>query len=142
MIIREMLEQDIEQLSILYEQFWDEKSNIEKMKKQFQKIKSSSYILLSAIDGDRLVGTITGIVCAELYGECLPFLVVENFIVDKNYRRSGIGKSLFMQLEKLAKKMNCTQVVLITEANRVDACSFYESMGFSPNANKGFKKKL
>lgn len=63
----------------------------------------------------------------------------------KNYkecRKQGVGKALMRELEKLARERNCTQVILVTEADRLDACGFYESMGFHPTANKGYKKKI
>jgi GNAT superfamily N-acetyltransferase len=83
-----------------------------------------------------------GIICYELYRNCDPFLVIENMIVDVNYRRKGIGKNLFMEIEKMAKERKCRQILLITETFRKDACSFYESIGFDPIKNKGYKKKI
>jgi len=83
-----------------------------------------------------------GIVCDELYGNCKPFLVVENMVVDRNYRRKGIGKMLFEELEKQAKIKECSQIILVTDTEREAACRLYESMGFHPTINKGYKKKL
>jgi GNAT superfamily N-acetyltransferase len=83
-----------------------------------------------------------GIICYGLYGNCEQFLVVEDMIVDINYRRKGIGKRLFIELERLAKEKDCTQIILVTETYRKDACIFYESVGFDPIKNKGYKKKI
>jgi len=116
---------------------------VDKMQKQFEKLQwNDTHILLCAIDQNHLIGSIMGIVCEELYGDCKPFLVIENMIIDKYCRKKGIGKALFLELEMLAKERNCTQIILITEADRLDACSFYESVGFDPTANKGYKKKI
>ncbi|MDF2686435.1 MAG: acetyltransferase [Clostridia bacterium] len=143
MIIRKMTIEDIPELTDLYKQFWGEESNIEKMVKKFSELqKSDTHILLSAIEENHLIGTVTGIVCEELYGDCRPFLVVEDMIVDKSNRKQGVGKALFSELEKLAKNKNCTQIILVTETERTDACGFYEAMGFHPTANRGYKKKL
>lgn len=60
-------------------------------------------------------------------------------IVDINYRNKGLGKELITKLEEIATKKNCTQVLLITESNRIDACKFYESAGYSPQTHKGFQ---
>jgi GNAT superfamily N-acetyltransferase len=138
-----MMIDDIPQLAELYKQFWGEDSDIDKMKIKFIKLqKSDTHILLSAVEQNQLIGSVTGIVCEELYGDCRPFLVVEDMVVDKNKRKQGVGKALFSELERLAKNKNCTQIILVTESDRIDACSFYESMGFHPTANKGYKKKL
>ncbi|MBC2581667.1 GNAT family N-acetyltransferase [Clostridium sp. DJ247] len=143
MIIRKMIIEDIPELAMLYMQFWNENSCIEKMQKQFRKMQhSDTHILLSAVEESRLIGSVMGIVCEELYGDCRPFLVIENMIVDKNCRKKGIGKALFLEVERIANERNCTQIILVTETDRLDACSFYESVGFKPTANKGYKKKL
>lgn len=143
MIIREMIADDILELVQLYRQFWNEESCIESMHKQFYKFKkNNSHILISAIENNKLIGSVMGVICEELYGDCKPFLVLENMIVDKNYREKGVGKALISELEAIATKRNCTQVILVTESNRIDACKFYESVGYSSQNHKGFKKKL
>jgi ribosomal protein S18 acetylase RimI-like enzyme len=142
MIIRELQLDDLPQLSRLYQQFWNEISDVEKMKKQLHKINSqNTHIILSAVDGNNLLGSIMGVICEELYGDCQPFLVIENMIVDKSSRKMGIGKALLYELEKQAKGRGCSQMILVTEADRLDACSFYESFGFQQH-HKGYKKKL
>ena len=142
MEIRNMIQTDIPQLAILYQQFWNEPSDILAMQNQFDKLsKDERYILLSAVMDDKLVDSVMGIVCQELYGNCKPFLVLENMVVDQGTRRKGIGKSLLSRLEEIAKARDCSQIILVTELERVDACLFYEACGFQTN-NKGYKKKL
>lgn len=138
-----MIADDIFELAQLYRQFWNEESCVETMNKQFTKFqKNDSHILISAIDNNKLIGSVMGVICEELYGDCKPFLVLENMIVDINYRNKGLGKALITKLEEIASKKSCTQVIFITESNRIDACKFYESAGYSPQTHKGFKKKL
>ena len=133
---------DIPQLALLYKYFWNEESNIQKMEKMFEKLRNNdSYIFLCAVENDKLIGSVMGIICNELYGNCDPFLLVENMIIDINYRGKGIGKKLFTELEKLAKEKKCSQIILVTESNRSDACGFYESLGFDSTKNKGYKKR-
>jgi len=138
-----MIVDDIPKLALLYNQFWNEDSCVETMIKQFEKLqRSDNYVLLSAVLDGELIGSAMGIVCEDLYGKCEPFMVLENVIVDKNHRRKGVGKALIREIEKYAVDSNCTQIILVTETDRVDACNFYASVGYNPNANKGFKKKL
>lgn len=142
-MIRKLQTKDLPQLSNLYQQFWNEESNLAMMKQTFDNLKSNNlYMLLGFFENDTLLGSVMGIVCYELYGDCFPFLVLENMIVDKNHRKKGIGKILIKELEKQAKEKGCKQIILVTEANRIDACAFYEAVGFHPTANKGYKKKL
>jgi ribosomal protein S18 acetylase RimI-like enzyme len=53
-----------------------------------------------------------------------------------------LEKISLAELEKRAKAMDCRQTILVTETERKAACRFYESAGFHPTANKGYKKKL
>lgn len=142
MNIRKLEKSDLSQLAGLYQQFWSDISDVTEMEKSFDMIEAenSHIILVCEIDG-KITGSVMGIVCRELYGDCRPFLVVENMIVDKNYRRKGIGHQLLSELEKSAKERNCTQMILVTEKDRSDACGFYEKYGFSQNTT-GYKKKV
>ena len=143
MIMREMIADDIPQLAQLYKQFWNEESCIETMYEKFnQFLRNSSHILISAVENKQLIGSVMGVLCGELYGYCKPFMVLENMIVDKEYRNKGVGKALICELERKAADKNCTQIILVTETNRTDACEFYQSVGYSPDSHKGYKKKL
>jgi hypothetical protein len=58
------------------------------MLKTFNKIRdNSNYNILCAKIGNKVVGSVMGILCNELFGECMPFMVVENVAVLKEYRR-------------------------------------------------------
>jgi len=143
MKIRQMVANDIPELAQLYKQFWNEDSCLETMYSQFKKVcEKGTHVLLSAVENERLIGSVMGVICEELYGTCEPFMVLENMIVDNKYRNKGIGKALIAELEKNAIDKGCTQIILVTEVDRMDACKFYESAGYSPTKNKGFKKKL
>ena len=89
-----------------------------------------------------VIGAIQGVICEELYGNCQSFLLMENFVVDKSYQKQGIGKMLLSSLENIAKDRGCSQILFITESNRNDAVKFYESVGYSAETHKGFKKSL
>lgn len=143
MEIRKIKIEDLESLAQLYKYFWNEDSDLSKMEKSFNKIKDNpNYIILNALINQKIVGTITGIICEDLYGDCSPYLVIENFIVDEQQRRKGIGRKLLSTLESIAKQNGCCQVILITDTERSDAQAFYESCGYPKGKNVGYKKKL
>jgi len=142
LFIRDLQKEDLPQLAGLYAQFWNEQSDVSKMSVAFDNIvAANTHILLCAEENGRLLGSVMGVICAELYGDCRPFLVIENMIIDKTERRKGIGRLLLETLETRAKVRNCTQMILVTEKNRTDACAFYESFGFQRDTT-GYKKKV
>jgi ribosomal protein S18 acetylase RimI-like enzyme len=141
--IRNLKLSDMEALAKLHNQFGGGDSCALKMRTKFEEIiTNESYILICAGEGGMLAGSAMGVVFEELFGDCSPTLLVENFIVDRDFKHRGIGKALFAELEKRARARNCRQVLLVTEAYREEACGFYESVGFSPLTHRGFKKKL
>jgi ribosomal protein S18 acetylase RimI-like enzyme len=143
MRIERLKKDDIPPLAELFRQFWGEKSSTEKMTSIFSRIKTNpAYTLLAAKQKDRLVGFAMGIICEELYGNCNPFMVIEDVIVDKRQRGNGVGSALMRELEKDAMAHDCCQIIFITEANRTDALRFYRSLGYEFEPYKGFKKKL
>lgn len=138
-----MIVDDIPQLAQLYKQFWNEESCVESMCKNFEHFhETGSHILISAIENNQLIGSVMGIICGELYGDCKPFMVLENMIVDKDYRNKGVGKALISELEKKASYKNCTQIILITDTDRINAREFYKIVGYNPDSHQGYKKKL
>ncbi len=141
--IRRINENDLNDVANLYSLFWNEKMNLSRMREKFTEISTNSnYIILVAETDGKVVGTIQGIICEELYGDCFPFLVMENFVVEENSRGKGIGRKLLTELEMFGKERSCTQVLFITETDRIDTIKFYEKLGFSSISHKGFKKSL
>jgi ribosomal protein S18 acetylase RimI-like enzyme len=143
MIIRKLKEDDLAELASLYEQFWGEVSSVEKMRTTFQRLNNNpNYIFLVSEQRGSLVGSVMGIICEELYGDCKPFMVVEDVIVEKHHRRRGIASSLMKELERLASNKYCNYIIFVTESERTGAHKFYESIGYKSDIYKGFKKRL
>jgi ribosomal protein S18 acetylase RimI-like enzyme len=142
-VIRKLYKKDLPALAVLYEEFWNESSDLSKMSRMFDSLKNNTdYILLCAFVNNELAGSVMAVRCNELYGECTPFAVIEDMIVKKKFRRQGIGLALFGEVERILIKKGCSQVLLVTERNRKGTRLFYESVGFSGKTHTGFKKKL
>lgn len=134
---------DLPEIARLYEMFWGDVTDLNRMKSKFDKCNNDkNYHLLVAKIDEKIVGTIYAVICDELYGECKPFLVMEDLIVSKEYRRRGIAKALLSSIEEIGRNNECSQIQFITEADRIDAVSFYEKMGYNSKMNIGFKKKI
>ncbi len=95
MDIRPIVESDLPKLALLQKELIDEEGNIKKMLELLPTIqKDGNYYLLGARKEGHLIGSLVGIVCHDLFGKCIPFMVVENVIVAQEMRRQGIGTKL------------------------------------------------
>ncbi|WML34031.1 GNAT family N-acetyltransferase [Clostridium sp. OS1-26] len=135
---------DLDDLLSLYEELLERKTNSQKFRKNFDWINSNKdYLLIGAKnDNGNLVGSLFGIICKDLGGECRPFIVIENVIVKSSCRKMGIGKQLMSFIEEFARKRNCNFTMIISAFKRKDAHRFYESIGYSKDVVQGFKKYL
>lgn len=141
--IRNLNDKDLVDVAELYTLFWKDSMDIPKMEQKFSDLsKNPNYIFLCAEENGKVIGTIQGIICDELYGDCAPFLVMENFVIAEEYRGKGIGRQLLNELEKIGKEKKCSQIIFITEADRINTVEFYERVGFNSTSHKGFKKSL
>jgi predicted N-acetyltransferase YhbS len=118
-------------------------TNKESMLNNFEWMeKNGDYYVLGAKRDQKLAGSIMGIICRDLVGECQPFLVVENVIVSNQFRGQGIGKRLMLEMEKIGRKRDCHYIMFVSGAQRRDAHQFYESLGYKLDVVQGFKKYL
>jgi len=104
--------------------------------------KNPDYVVLGAKHLNKIIGTIMGVVIEDIIGDCRPFMVIENMIIDQDYRGKGIGKELMMYLENIARDRNCYYIIFVSSSKRKDAHRFYQSMGYELDLVQGFKKYL
>lgn len=135
---------DLEELKMLYDNgFEGTNTDLIKMKEVYDWMKDNpDYTVLCAKYEGVIVGSLMGVVNRELIGECRPFMVIENVVVSNNYRRMGIGKILMDRIHEIEVEKDCTYIMLISRIHRKGAHKFYESVGFSGDVAKGFKKYL
>lgn len=138
-----LTERDLPDLAQLYRQFRGEESSLEDMRTTFPQLqKNTDYTLIGVKEGGRLVGSVMGVLCRELYGRCRPFMVVEDVIVDQAHRRGGIGTLLMRAIEQEAFRNQCSYIMLVTDATRREALGFYEHLGYHPDRYRACKKYL
>jgi GNAT superfamily N-acetyltransferase len=141
--IRKVTEEDTNDLSKLFIEFYGTGSDTEKMKQVIGQMNANpAYYVPVACDSDKVVGTAMGIVCYDLCGSCNPFMLIEDVVVLPEYRNKGIGKMLMQALEDFGRQNKCKYVILVSEAERTSSHKFYERIGYPPGKEMGFKKKL
>lgn len=138
-----LAEDDLRDLARLHRQFWGEDQSIYAMAAVFARRRDDpDYAFVVARDDGRLVGSALGVFCEELYGDCRPFLVIEDLVVDRRSRGMGVGTALLRELERRAVARGSSMILLITEAKREDAVGFYHARGYECAPYRGFKKRL
>lgn len=131
------------QLAELYEELIGISTNLAKMEETYQTLlEDKSYYVLGAFYENELAGSLMGILCKDLIGECEPFMVIENVVVSSKIRRQGIGRKLMNEIEVIARQQNCSYIILVSGGQRVEAHRMYESMGYREEHVEGFRKFL
>lgn len=144
MVIDFLQSEDLTSLKSLYENgFEGSATDIGAMVKTFEGIKNNpDYIILCAKADNKVVGSVMGVVCYELFGKCLPFMVVENVVVLNEYRNRGIARKLMLRLEECALERRCATILFVSSAHRVGAHKLYESLGYGKDKVNGYRKRL
>ncbi|MRN52649.1 GNAT family N-acetyltransferase [Paenibacillus monticola] len=142
-IIKEIETESLIALSGLYQELINKPTDYNKLEEVFKLIKADSrYIVLGAFVDGELLGTLMGIVCQDLVGDCKPFMVIENVVVSPTARRLGIGKKLMIAIEEIAQERDCYYIILVSGAQRKEAHVFYESLGYRDEKVEGYRKHL
>ncbi len=142
-VIDKINHEDLNSLAGLYYELSGRETDINKMKEIFSSMESNpDYIILGVKEKDNLVGSLMGVVCKDLLGDCKPFIVIENVIVSSKYRGKGIGKKLIVNIEEVARRRGCSYIMFVSAKERSKAHKFYEKIGYKLDMVQGFKKYL
>ncbi len=94
--------------------------------------------LLVAVLDERVVGTADLAIVPNVTHRGTAWGIVENVVVASEARRSGVGRAIFGEIERIARAAGCHKVSLLSGKKRVEAHSFYRSVGYEP-FSEGFK---
>lgn len=135
---------DIKEYAKLCDELFGSQTNLVELEKAMKKILANNDYILVGIKNEKgeLIGSVMGILCQDTVGDCRPFVVLENLIVNPKYRKMGLGKRLIIFIEDWARENNSYFVMFMSLAKRTEAHVFYESLGYSQEISNGFKKYL
>jgi predicted N-acetyltransferase YhbS len=142
-LIRKIQQKDLIGLKELYKDSFNSETDYDKMVEIHRMIENNeNYILLCALADDTVIGSVLGVVCYELIGDCTPFLVIEDVAVLSSYRRLGVAKKLILEIEKHAKLNRCNMILFVSSEHRIGAHKLYESLGYAVDKVNGYRKRL
>lgn len=142
MNIREIEEDELDELLLLYEDLHSEDTPLP----DTQKIETVWLDILSnmnlkyfgAYDGKTLVSTCALTIIPNMTRSCKPYGLIENVVTSHAFRKRGFGKSVLSYALNYAWNMDCYKVMLLTGRKSNDTFRFYESVGFNRQAKQGF----
>lgn len=109
----------------------DQHYDFERGERILQKIiKDENYYLLLAELNKEIVGTSTMLIQDNLTHNGRPYAHIENVVIDREYRKMGIGKLLLLELINIARSLDCYKVILNCSQEK---SAFYQTVGFRLN---------
>ena len=93
---------------------------------------------LVAEDYEEIVGTLVVAILPNLAHGGAPYAVVENVVVDEEYRGEGVGKALMREAVERARRAGAYKLALCSNLDRQEAHAFYSSLGMK-QTHAGFE---
>lgn len=106
----------------------------EQIRSRLHRLAGTDRVLVAVVDG-RVVG-LAGLDYAWLFHADLPTARLMSIVVDEAFRGRGIGRRLVEAAVEQARAWGCDRLELTSRLERVEAHSFYESVGFTHVSKK------
>jgi len=100
----------------------------------------NTYLTVCEDNDGEILATALLTLCDDVMFKQQPFALLENVVVNKDYQREGIGKSLMEHIEEFCLQHNCSKIMLLSNSDNRAAHDFYTAMGYDPDAKLGFIK--
>jgi len=137
---------DFKEIMRLYGQLWSPgkiiPKNMKKLKNGWHKLLKAKYAYDLVIeDKDRLIGHATLRIIPEFWLKG-KMGIIDDVVIDKEYRGRGLGKKLMKEIENIAKKKKIKTLILYTESYRPAAIKLYEKLNYQRLDKIWYKKEI
>lgn len=142
-IIRDATIDDFVAIDTLYQILLPEiKMDLDTYKSSLEKINNEPFNkLLVATLHEKVIGTVQCTICNSAAFQGRPHMVIDYFIVNAKFRRTGVGTVLFNEVLVYAKLHNVKSIVFVSSKMRKPAHKFYRKLKFNDSV-KGFRLDL
>ena len=96
--------------------------------------------LLVVEQQDRLLATVHLQFCTDTMYARQPYALLENLVVAASARGQGIGALLLAEVERRCLAHDCSKIMLLSTASRLDAHRFFAAQGYDGERKRGFVK--
>lgn len=121
----------LKQLSIIETPESADKLTPKKSWEQYLVAYDQGYRLYAARSSTEVLGAVGIRVCYDPLNDGKPYALINNLVVEEDYRGIGIGSIILTRAESLAKKDKATHAVLAILTSNKQAKKLYEELGYS-----------
>ena len=143
--IREIIQDDLEDLLKLYEQLGPNPfvQVDEHILDVWNKILQNKdyHIVVADVDG-AIISTCTCVIIPNLTHNQRPYAVVENVVTDQNFRGKGYATSCLNYAKEIAIKNNCYKLMLMTGSKKETTLKFYRNAGYTDKTKTAFDQRV
>lgn len=107
--------------------------------RQYQKAMKEGYSLYAARTSAEIIALV-GIRILNDPFDTKPYAIINNLVVEEDYRGMGIGTDVLEQAEKIAKKNKASSVIVNVLKSNKKAKKLYLSLGLNPIADLMYKE--
>ena len=104
------------------------KPSLEKIKNNIFRFIECDYQEIFVAESDHIIGWMHVSLVEPL--ESLPFVELRGIVVNKNFRKQGIGTKLINASKEWAREKGCTKVRIRTNLKRTETREYYNNLGF------------
>jgi GNAT superfamily N-acetyltransferase len=106
----------------------------EKLHEIYDCIMDSSNCEIMVAEKDNRVVAMMDLNFRETFFHCGWTMVIEDLVVDRDFRRQGIGQRMVGLAEEMAMRRGCCAVELNSDLYRDETHRFWEAMGYEIGA--------
>lgn len=107
---------------------------------QYETSREQSYSLYAARNKNEVLGVVGLRICDDPLNNGKPYGVINNLVVEEDYRGLGIGSDMLERIEQIAIKKKCDLVIIDTLKSNKKAKQMYEDAGYSHITNRLVKE--
>ncbi len=108
-----------------------ESLTIKKSWDQYLKSREQNYRLYMAKSTTEILGVVGLRICDDPLNNGKPYAIINNLVVEEDYRNLGIGTDILERAELVAQKEKCDLCTISFLNGNKDAKKLYENLGYS-----------
>ena len=140
-MIREITEQDFDQLMRLYMQLHD--NPFPEKDQHILEIWNSiladeHHHIIVAEENGLIVASCVCVIIPNLTRGQRHYALVENVITDEKYRKRGLATACLNFAKEISQRENCYKMMLLTGSKQESTLKFYEQAGYNKNDKTAF----